>query len=70
MYLFIGVLLVNYFTNNFVEYAGHAKEKAKTLDMQKYDTIVICSGDGLGNEVSPPFDENQYMVNRTIDFFT
>ena len=54
----------------FVEYAGHGKDKAKTLDVQKYSTIVICSGDGLGNEVSHPFDENQFRVNIVLDCLT
>ena len=58
------------FQTIFVEYAGHGKDKAKTLDVQKYSTIVICSGDGLGNEVSHPFDENQFRVNIVLDCLT
>jgi len=32
-------------------YAGHAKEDVKTVDLSKYDGIVIVSGDGLIHEV-------------------
>merc|ERR1712136_374571 len=33
------------------DYAGHAKEDVKTVDLSKYDGIVIVSGDGLIHEV-------------------
>ena len=33
------------------EYAGHAREMARELLVDKYDGIVIVSGDGLVHEV-------------------
>jgi len=35
----------------FVDYAGHAEKAAMELNMQEWDGIVICSGDGLVYEV-------------------
>lgn len=36
----------------WTEYAGHAKEIGLNLDVEQWDGIVICSGDGLVYEVS------------------
>lgn len=32
-------------------YSGHAKEIAENLDVDKYDVVACCSGDGLPHEV-------------------
>ena len=37
---------------NFTEHSGHAKEIAQSMDVQKLNGILFCSGDGLIYEVS------------------
>lgn len=36
----------------FIEYAGHAREKVKKIDLDEWYGIIIVSGDGLIFEVS------------------
>lgn len=42
--------LLSLLSSTVTEYGGHAKEIVEKLDVEKYDAIVVFSGDGLFHE--------------------
>lgn len=44
---------------HYTEYKGHATEIARTLDIEKYDTILCASGDGIPYEVINGFYQRE-----------